>query len=290
VKEIINKHQKKLLAILILILTGGGFLFYFLNHKNALEPLNNLSLFNISAILILYGAILLALTYVLKCSLELFEKKIVFPENLQLNIWSNIVNFFGPLQSGPGVRAIYLKKKHSLDIKKFLYISLIYYGFIALISCLFIALGSFNIFLTILTMILAAGVIYSGFKILSSKIGKSDKPHLNPKIISKLFIVTLIQLFITSIIYLIELHIVNQSIDYHQVLTYTGVANLALFVSITPGAIGFRESFLLFTQKLHHISASNVLSASLIDRSLYLVFLLILIVFAASMHLKKRLS
>ena len=289
-KEIINKHQKKLLAILILILTAGGFLFYFLNHKNALEPLKNLSLFNISAILILYGAILLALTYVLKCSLELFEKKIVFHENLQLNIWSNIVNFFGPLQSGPGVRAIYLKKKHSLDIKKFLYISLIYYGFIALTSCLFIALGSFNIFLAILIMILAAWVIYSGFKILSSKIGKSDKPHLNPKIISKLFIITLIQLFITSLIYLIELHIVNKSIDYHQVLAYTGVANLSLFVAITPGAIGFRESFLLLTQKLHHINASNMLSASIIDRSVDVLFLLILIAIAASMHLKKRLN
>ena len=289
-KKIINKHQKKLLAILILILTAGGFLFYFLNHKNALEPLKNLSLFNISAILILYGAILLALTYVLKCSLELFEKKIVFHENLQLNIWSNIVNFFGPLQSGPGVRAIYLKKKHSLDIKKFIYVSLIYYCFIALISCLFIAVGGFNFMLALITIILASIVIYAGFKLLSSKINKADKARLSLETISKLFIITLIQLFITSLIYLIELHIVNKSIDYHQVLAYTGVANLSLFVAITPGAIGFRESFLLLTQKLHHINASNILSASIIDRSVYLLFLLILIAVAASMHLKKRLS
>ena len=289
-KELINNHQKKLLAILVLILTAGGFLYYFITHKNALEPLKNLSLTNIAAILTLYGLILVALTFVLKFSLELFEKKIVFHENLQLNIWSNIVNFFGPLQSGPGVRALYLKKKHSLDIKKFLYVSLIYYGFIALISCLFIAVGSFNFVFATFSIILASVVIYAGFKLLSSKINIKNKPHLSPEIITKLFIITLIQLLITSVIYLIELHIVNKSIDYHQVLAYTGVANLSLFVAITPGAIGFRESFLLFTQKLHHISASNILSASLIDRSIYVLFLLILIAIAASMHLKKRLN
>jgi len=289
-KEIINKHQKKLFAILVLIMTAGGFLYYFSTHRNALEPLKNLSAINIAVILILYGLILIALTFVLKFSLELFEKKIIFHENLQLNIWSNIVNFFGPLQSGPGVRAIYLKKKHSLDIKKFLYVSLIYYGYIALISCLFIAIGSFNFILALITIILASIVIYAGFKLLSSKINKADKPHLSLEILTKLFIITIVQLFITSFIYLIELHIVNKSIDYHQVLAYTGVANLSLFVAITPGAIGFRESFLLFTQKLHHISASNILSASLIDRSIYVLFLLILIAIAATMHLKKRLS
>jgi uncharacterized membrane protein YbhN (UPF0104 family) len=73
------------------------------------------------------------------------------------------------------------------------------------------------------------------------------------------------------------------------VLSYTGAANLALFVSLTPGAIGFRESFLYFSQSLHHITTAQILSANLIDRAVYVIFLLLLLLVVLIMHVGKRL-
>ena len=284
------KHYKKVVALAIIALTIVGFIYYFVAHPNTLDPLKNLSAINIALILFLYFLVLLILVFILKVSLALYEKHIDNLENLQLNIWSNIVNFFGPLQSGPGVRALYLKKKHGLNLRKFLYVSLIYYAFIAVVSCILIGIGSFAWYIALSFIILCLGSLYLGFIIMTKKINTEDKPKLKFKLIGLLFLITLAQLLITSLIYLIELKIVNKSINYNQVMTYTGVANLALFVSITPGAIGFRESFLLFTQRLHHIRASNIISASLIDRSVYLVFLFILILVAASMHIGNKIK
>jgi uncharacterized membrane protein YbhN (UPF0104 family) len=63
-----------------------------------------------------------------------------------------------------------------------------------------------------------------------------------------------------------------------QSVIYAAAANLALFVSLTPGAIGFRESFLLLTRQLHQIPNDIVFAASIIDRAFYVVFLLVLFV------------
>jgi len=72
------------------------------------------------------------------------------------------------------------------------------------------------------------------------------------------------------------------------VVIYTGAANFALFVSITPGAIGFRESFLLFSQHLHHIDSSTIVAANLIDRSVYIVLLLLLAAGIFGTHAQRR--
>ncbi len=284
------KYTKKLLSLSIIILTILGFIYYFISHPSSLSAIKNLSIINISFILFLYLLALMSLILILKFSVELCGIKIKRIENIQLTIWSNIANFFGPLQSGPGIRGLYLKKKYSLSLKKFLYVSLLYYGFIALISFIFIGLGSFAWYYGLLLILLSLTVIYFGFNFLTKRIKPQDRPKLALSIVIKLFVMTLIQLLITSIIYFVELKIVNKSIGFNQALVYCGVANLALFVSITPGAIGFRESFLLFSQKLHHISSSNVISASLIDRSVYIVFLLILIAVASFMHIGKKLK
>jgi uncharacterized membrane protein YbhN (UPF0104 family) len=87
----------------------------------------------------------------------------------------------------------------------------------------------------------------------------------------------------------VELHAVGAHPSIGQVVSSTGAANLALFVSLTPGAIGFRESFLYFSQSLHHISTANILSANLIDRACYVIFLLLLLVVVVSLHAGKKL-
>jgi uncharacterized membrane protein YbhN (UPF0104 family) len=80
----------------------------------------------------------------------------------------------------------------------------------------------------------------------------------------------------TSFIYAIELNQVHPGYSLFQQLAYTATANLALFVSLTPGAIGFRESFLYFTEHLHGIDTNSILLASVIDRAINVLFLVLL--------------
>jgi uncharacterized membrane protein YbhN (UPF0104 family) len=65
---------------------------------------------------------------------------------------------------------------------------------------------------------------------------------------------------------------------------------MALFVSLTPGAIGIREAFLTFSQQLHHIDTSTIVAANIIDRAVYLVFLGVLFIFVFSLHARDKLS
>ena len=65
-------------------------------------------------------------------------------------------------------------------------------------------------------------------------------------------------------------------VKINQVISYTGAANFALFVNVTPGAVGIRETFLFFSEKLHHITNAAIIGSNVLDRSVYIIFLAIM--------------
>jgi uncharacterized membrane protein YbhN (UPF0104 family) len=99
---------------------------------------------------------------------------------------------------------------------------------------------------------------------------------------------TILQIILMTTIYFIELHATNAAANYSylQALVYSASANLSLFVSLTPGGIGIRESFIVFAQSLHHIPLSSVIAAGILDRAFYILFLVLLFIFSSSMHLQ----
>jgi len=97
------------------------------------------------------------------------------------------------------------------------------------------------------------------------------------------------QVITLAITYGIELRSVNADASLGQILSYTGISNFSLFVALTPGAIGIREAFLVFSQNLHGISSSNIVAANLIDRAVYLLFLGILFLLVIVTHAKDKL-
>ena len=112
--------------------------------------------------------------------------------------------------------------------------------------------------------------------------------RFEPKLLLELFAATICQLLCVTIIYFVELRAVHTGASFQQSLTYGGAANFALFVSLTPGAIGFREAFLTFSEKLHHISTANIVAANIIDRAVFVAFLGILFLIILAMHANTR--
>jgi uncharacterized membrane protein YbhN (UPF0104 family) len=163
----------------------------------------------------------------------------------------------------------------------------------ALISAVFLGIGGLRLWQTIILVVGIILIFTLGVKVYRKR-GKSSnqesKLHLSASALTGLLVSTMVQLFLVSIIYYIELKTVSKSVSFKHALVYSGAANFALFVALTPGAIGFRESFLLLSRRLHHISTSVILAASIIDRGVYLVFLAILFVFVIVFHVGKRLK
>jgi uncharacterized membrane protein YbhN (UPF0104 family) len=201
-------------------------------------------------------------------------------------MYSAVINFFGPLQSGPAFRAVYLKKKHGISLKNYTVATLVYYCFYGGFSLLLL----FSSLLKWWLIPLAGIAVVSAFAVGRSKRFKPRLEQLDMAGWYYLAAATFAQMVAVVLIYYTELRSVSPGVHFWQALVYTGAANLALFVSLTPGAIGFRESFLVFSRHLHHISGNTIVAANIIDRAMYIVLLLVLALIILATHARQQLG
>lgn len=282
------KRYKKFLGFLIILVTLGVFVYYLSNHPEVIDQLKTVSPLVLLTLLVLYACMLGVLALIYDILLRLLNSRLPAKEQILLTVYSSIVNFFGPLQSGPGFRALYLKKRYGLSLVAYSKVSLLYYAAFAFISGAFIFIGSQPLAQSLgLVIIFGAGILAALYFL--QRRGKLTKT-VNTRLASFLLLATLTQLLVVSLIYFIEVRAVGAQASFGQVLTYTGAANFALFVSLTPGALGFRESFLLLSQRLHHIDSSVIVSANVLDRGIYVVLLGVLFLVIVSSHARDKLS
>ncbi len=286
-----RRRLRPIISLFLLFVAISVGVYYLAHHKNLVDQLGNTPLLTTSTVLLLYLGIFGALLLILSASIRICNRQFGRKENVLLNAHSLFINFFIPGQGGPAYRGIYFYKRHGLKVRNYAVVTLLYYAFYAVISVFLLLLYVRPLWQTLLGVILIAGACMVIIKKYSSraKIHKDDL-NLSGRNVLYLLLATGLQIIIFIAIYGTELHSVNKHIALSQVITYTGTANLALFVSLTPGAIGIRESFLIFTEHLNHISSANIVIANVIDRSVYLAFLLLLMVLTVVLHLKGRLQ
>jgi uncharacterized membrane protein YbhN (UPF0104 family) len=282
-----KRKLKPILSVTLVSLALAFCIYYLVKHHSLFKQLVHTPIWVIIGVLSLYTVMFGVLLLILSASINICNKKLIQRENAQLNAHSLFINFFIPGQGGPVYRGVYLYKKHNLKIKNYLVATVLYYVFYAMVSIFLLLVFIRPWWQTaIVTIALGACGILAASKYSGRLKVKRDSLNLSSKALFYLFIVTVLQAAVQAAIYAMELHSVNSHITFTQVVTYTGAANLALFVGLTPGAIGIRESFLIFTEHLHHISSSNIIVANVIDRSVYLAFLIILL--AATIALQVR--
>jgi uncharacterized membrane protein YbhN (UPF0104 family) len=271
-------------AVTVMTATIAAFIVYFAGHPEVRQQLSQTSPRALALLLALYLTGVVALAFVTIATVRLYKLRLQTSESLLLTMYTAIVNFFGPLQSGPAFRGVYLKKKHNFSLKHYAVATLVYYCFY----------GGFSVLLLLSTTLkwwllpIALAGLFALFIASRSIWLKPKIEGINLNGWYLLALATLAQIVIVTLIYYTELRTVAPGTSFAQAMVYTGAANLALFVSITPGAIGFRESFLLFSQNLHHISDSTIVAANILDRAMYLVLLLILAVIIFGTHASRQ--
>jgi uncharacterized membrane protein YbhN (UPF0104 family) len=277
---------RPLIVVVILVATAVLFVNYFAQHPEVRRQLEQTNVGIILLLLLLYLAFTGSLALVNQASLKLCRSSMSANENLLMTMYSAVINFFGPLQSGPAFRALYLKRKHGIKVRDYTRASFVYYFFYALLSGLLLLSSTLKWWLAPITVLIILALIY--LKNNTSKAAGLRQLSLGSWYF--MAIATAIQVGLLVLIFFVELRTVVPGVSLSQVLVYTGAANFALFVSLTPGAIGFRESFLIFSQRLHHLDAGAIVAANTIDRAVYITMLLILAVFIVSSHAKRRLT
>ena len=280
-----NPRVRGAIIIAIVLLTFGVFGYYLSTHPDVISTLLSLPPALLFLLTIGYLATIAANAYVLHASLKFIGHRVAYSDNVLLTSYSSIINFFGPLQSGPGARAAYLKTKHGVRLRDFFGTTLLFYGFFAIINVCILGTSAILRYPSILTISLAivvgvcGAVVFFTLRSRSKRFGRAlQSLKLTDFNFWKIGIGALGLSIATAGIYFTELHHIAPQISFWQALIYAAAANLSLFVSLTPGAIGFRESFLVISEKLHGIDISTILSANIIDRAFYIVFLAVLFV------------
>lgn len=280
-----KRFWRPIAVVIILAATIAAFTAYFIDHPEVREQLSNTPLWLLVALLLGYTVFIGCLALINSATLRLCRVQLSRGESTLLTIYSSIINFFGPLQSGPAFRAVYVKRKHGVKLRNYTSATLIYYLMYAIFSGMFLLSGILGWWLLVLSILGVATLFL---------LTRSNLPQLQRfkqlKLGNWYFLAgaTLLQVCIQAVIYYMELHWVAGGVSWSQVIVYTGAANFALFVAITPGAIGFRESFLLFSQNLHGIDSSAIIIANTIDRAVYVSLLLILSVGMFATHAQRR--
>ena len=283
---------KPYLAPIVVCVTIALFVYFFIKNPSLRYALADTNPLLLLLIMALYAVFMICLAWVYQLTLELCGKRLPTGENILLTCYSTIANFFGPLQSGPGVRAAYLKQKHQVKLRDYSIATLFYYALYAIVSAVFLLIGSgkywpWALSLTVCVVVGSLSVVWFIRRRVLRK-NQELSVQFKPKIVLLLLLATMCQLGCMALIYFVELRAVGSQATIAQAIAYGGAANFALFVSLTPGAIGFREAFLAFSQQLHHVPTSAILAASIIDRAVFVSFLGILFLGILALHANKR--
>lgn len=289
--EVIKRRVRLGLAIALALLTLAAFIYYLPRHSYLITKLGQTSPLTLIELAMLYVAWFAALWIIVLASLVICKKTLGIKEGFLLNSYSTLFNFFVPGQGGIAVRGMYLKKNKNLGLGKFVFVTLIYYMFYAIVSA-GLLLGDNRPWWQTLGVTLIIGGLSLGIIYIYKKRGKTKTGELDLSVttLTYLMLATLFQAIVQIVIYAVELHSVNSNISLRQIITYTGAANFALFAALTPGAIGIRESFLIFSRNLHHITIANIVAANVIDRAIFIVFLGLLFLLTVSFHAKNKFS
>lgn len=285
------KKLRPIISPLLLVATIIAAAVYLHDHSDLITQLKKTPLYITVMVFLLYCIMFLVLMAIFTASLNLASGKINWKDNFKLNSHSMLINFFVPGQGGVAYRGVYMQKRHGFKLKNYLLVTIIYFVFYTLINVFLLFTNLHKWWLSILASCAALVLILIVLRWYASRkhLSQSDL-KLNPKFYLLLFTVTLIQALIQGLIFYIELSTTHQHYSITQVMSYTGMANLTIFVALTPGAIGIRESFLIFSQNIHHVSSSSIIVANVIDRSVFIVFLLCVLAVTVVTHMKGRLD
>lgn len=285
-----KKFLQRAIRALILLLTVVVFCDYLWRHPELAAQLRHTPLHVLAEVFLLYLAWFGAAGLALHATLRVCGKPLRASENIILNAYSTLVNFFLPGQGGVAVRGLYMKKRHQLSYSRYILATLLFYVCYAIVSAVMLLVSSrpwWQTCVGIAAVIAGSCLVFGIYQRRTQATVTEGASLLN---IALLFAASFCQVAAQAAIFGRELRTIDASITLSQVVTYTGAANFSIFVALTPGAIGIRESFLMLSRSLHHIETATIMAASALDRAVFLVFLGVLFLLSQAFHARKHLG
>lgn len=308
----IKKYLSPLITTVFILI----FVYYGINNRESFKALTQVSV--LSLFLVAIGK---SVAYVFngmftKWTAEAFTRKLTIGEGVYVGILSAIGNFFGPIFGGAGIRAVYLKKIHKLSYSNFTATLLGYYLILfaanstwAIIALLFMPSTSernviLSFFAGFLAMLMILMFVKLPFKFQPKKEQKSNfiKKGVNiiydiehgwkiiigdKKLLMRLVYLAFASFAATLFVSYVEFRSLGIMINLPSLVLYTSVASISILISLTPGAIGIRETILILVSTTLAVTNIEILQVAVIDRGVNFLLLGFLFLLTRSKKVKK---
>lgn len=249
-----------------------------------------------------------------KFSLRPFRKHISTVESTYVALISSVGNFFAPVGSGFGFRAVYLKKRHGLaygDYMATLYGNYIivflvnsFFGLLALYLLRAHHSNEFFVLVMVFGGVFLVSLLLSLIKVPSHLLERDIKNKYMNKlakiffqmldgwngiVANRLLMIQLILLVMVNFLFSLlvaktEIVALHLTISFPALLLFSVLGSLSLFVSVTPANLGVKEAIYLFSSTVIGFSVPQILSIALIDRGV--LFVVLVVLWAATSRLK----
>ncbi len=288
-----KKYLGPILTYGVLALFAG----YFYFNRSDFTPLLHVSFWALVTVGLLKILVSLTNGTFMKISVEAFTAKMSLLEGFYVAVLSAAGNYFGPILGGASIRAVYLKRHHKLAYSKFASTLAGYYLIVFIANSLFalstlvfiahnnphLAGSMFALFGGWLVALIVLAVVRFPKKLLTSGLaGRRIIGGLirslydvesgwgiikrQPKLLTKLTLLAIATLGITFLTAWVEFAAIHVHLPLAAMGFYAALSSVSLLISITPGAIGIRESILIVNASLLGITSTQILQVAVIDR------------------------
>lgn len=231
-----------------------------------------------------------------------FNKYIPVLESFYVSLISTIGNFFAPVGAGFGFRAVYLKRRFGLPYRDYASILSGNYILVFLVNSFFglVALyllrskhgGPYDVLLAVFTAIFLVSLIFSLVRV---PLPNAQKLKLMPlrriaglfsqvlsgwnhiishrKLTARLVFLAFLSLALNTGMAWVLIHSIHLSVGFAQLILFSVLSLLSLFVNITPANLGVKEAIYIFSQNVIGFSTAQILSMALIDRGMLFLVL-----------------
>ncbi len=310
---------RKILPITVFLACVFFIYSYVRNNLSDFTKISEISLPYVLAIGCVCLAMLIVNGLFLKALTICFDINMNFFEYFSISVITSFGNLFLPMKGGAGFRAVYLKSRHDFDYSYFLsslaanYLVVFNITSAAALACLalfYIRSGGSSLPVALVFLGIAAfttwailfrppslewvpirwvreraNQVMSGWRI----IRKSRKTVLKLCWLSVLnlclgFAITWLEF---AAFHMKDTH--GDGIGVLQASIFSAIGALSFLISITPAALGIKESLLMFSSQFLGIKQYQALTISLLDRSVNVVVLCLFFGFA-SLYVNKKLK
>ncbi len=308
-KYISTKVSRNFMRAILLSIILFGFLFYVKNNQSTFSRLKDIQLFYLLIIACAHLITIFLNGLFVKFILQPFKKKVPMGESFFVSLISTMGNYFLPIGTGTGIKAVYLKKKFALTYSDFMstlsgnyIIVFLVNSLLGLVSIVMISKVTYtNISKELLALFIFYSLVFSstlflaffGFPVKAAAVLERHKILktisglikrvlvgwnfiiLNKRLLLKLLTLTLLNFFVGMMIIYTAVYALDLRIEIAPLMLYTSLVSMSFLLNLTPGSIGLREAVLIAVNTTLGLAIAEILSVSLIINGV-LFFVLIL--------------